>query len=296
MEIRNLKTFLKAAELNSFTKAAKCFHYSQSTVTAHIDALEKELGVLLFIRNGKRIHLSAAGKHLQDYAYRIVALDEEATAHFSTDTEPEGELRIGIVESICSSLYMRVFSRFMKSYPKVKIKVTILTTVQLTDALEEGQLDLIITLDRPVTDSAFLVLRRKEAPVRFFAAPTHPLEGKKSCLLEDLFSENWLLTEHGCNYRLALEEELAKRQINIHNTLEIGYARTLIRFVSEGLGISLLPEFDLLMDLENERIAVLPVSDFQITMQIQLIVSKKRWISPGIHRFTEMLTDVLEET
>ena len=61
MELRNLRTFVHAAELNSFSKAATRLNYAQSTVTAQIDALEKELAVQLFHRNGKKISLSEAG-------------------------------------------------------------------------------------------------------------------------------------------------------------------------------------------------------------------------------------------
>ncbi len=64
MELRNLKTFIRVAELNSFTRAAEQLSYAQSTVTAQIESLEKELGIDLFIRNGKRICLSSSGKDL----------------------------------------------------------------------------------------------------------------------------------------------------------------------------------------------------------------------------------------
>ena len=61
MEIRNVKTFIKVAELGNFSRAAAELGYAQSTVTAQIKALEQELAVALFQRNGKRVTLSAAG-------------------------------------------------------------------------------------------------------------------------------------------------------------------------------------------------------------------------------------------
>ena len=76
MELRNLKTFIRAAELGSFSAAAERLNYAQSTVTAQIESLERELGVSLFIRTGKRIALSAAGKELLAYACEMRDLEE----------------------------------------------------------------------------------------------------------------------------------------------------------------------------------------------------------------------------
>ena len=62
MELRNVKTFIKIAEIGNFSKAATELGYAQSTVTMQIQTLERELGVSLFERNGKSAVLSAAGK------------------------------------------------------------------------------------------------------------------------------------------------------------------------------------------------------------------------------------------
>ena len=62
MELRNVKTFIKIAEIGNFSRAASDLGYAQSTVTMQIQTLERELGVSLFERNGKSAVLSAAGK------------------------------------------------------------------------------------------------------------------------------------------------------------------------------------------------------------------------------------------
>ena len=71
MELRNVKTFIKIAEIGNFSKAATELGYAQSTVTMQIQTLERELGVSLFERNGKSAVLSAAGKEFLDYAYNL---------------------------------------------------------------------------------------------------------------------------------------------------------------------------------------------------------------------------------
>ena len=71
MELRNVKTFIKIAEIGNFSRAASDLGYAQSTVTMQIQTLERELGVSLFERNGKSAVLSAAGKEFLDYAYDL---------------------------------------------------------------------------------------------------------------------------------------------------------------------------------------------------------------------------------
>lgn len=287
MELRNLKTFIRTAELKNFTRAAESLGYAQSTVTAQVEALEKELGMPLFIRNGRRVVLSSAGEELLTYAYRFRALEEETRIHFDRNGTPAGHLTVGMVESVSASEYVKGIASYLKKYPEVDLKVTVDTTIRLLEALKKGEIDAAVLLDRPVADGELQILYRKPEKICFFACCGSKYEGNVSVSLKDLEKEPWLLTEKGCNYRKELEEELASRGIFIGSRLEMGSTRTLIDFVSEGLGISLLPEFDLKEELLRGRIVRIPVSDYEMEMEFQILVSGKRWKSPALICFCE---------
>lgn len=287
MELRNLKTFIRTAELKNFTRAAESLGYAQSTVTAQVEALEKELGMPLFIRNGRRVVLSSAGEELLTYAYRFRALEEETRIHFDRNGTPAGHLTVGMVESVSASEYVKGIASYLKKYPEVDLKVTVDTTIRLLEALKKGEIDAAVLLDRPVADGELQILYRKPEKICFFACSGSKYEGNVSVSLKDLEKEPWLLTEKGCNYRKELEEELASRGIFIGSRLEMGSTRTLIDFVSEGLGISLLPEFDLKEELLRGRIVRIPVSDYEMEMEFQILVSGKRWKSPALICFCE---------
>lgn len=79
MELRNIKTFIHAAETESFTAAALREGYAQSTVTQQIQTLERELNAQLFIRSGRRVSLSSAGRELLRFARRMTALEQETS-------------------------------------------------------------------------------------------------------------------------------------------------------------------------------------------------------------------------
>lgn len=295
MELRNLKTFIRAAELGSFSRAAERLNYAQSTVTAQIEALEQELGVVLFTRTGRKIVLSAAGKELLSYAYEMTGLAEKVRTHFSGAGEPEGELRLGILESICASDYMTGIALFLEKYPGVRLHVTVGTTIQLEDMLKRGEVDVVLLLDRPVSDAAVRILFRKPERIVFFGPGTDAYRNREPVPLEELAEENWLLTEKGCNYRKLLEEELSSKGLGIRDRLEIGSTDALIRFVKMGLGISLLPEFDLKTELESGQITEIRVNDCSMQMDIQILVAAERWISPAVRGFCEVVRRALED-
>ena len=104
MELRNITTFLRVAELQNFTHAAQELGYSQSAVTVQIRQLETELGVPLFERIGRSVSLTAPGQAFLQEAGEIIKAAERAKDAVRTAPEPEGTLRVGTMESLSASV------------------------------------------------------------------------------------------------------------------------------------------------------------------------------------------------
>ena len=138
MELKNIHTFIKVAEFQNFTKASAELGYAQSTVTMQIQQLENELHANLFERNGKRIRLSAAGQEFLKYAYQISKYETMAINHFHRTEEPEGNLNIGIMETLCSSEYTDLFYTFQEKYPKISLRLEVVTTLKAMEDLDKG--------------------------------------------------------------------------------------------------------------------------------------------------------------
>src|SRR5690606_36391536 len=102
VDVRQLETFRKVAQLGSITRAATELRYAQSTVTAQIKALESELNVALVKRSGRGIQLTAAGERFLPYAERILQLVAEARHNLRPAADPSGTLLIGTMQSITS--------------------------------------------------------------------------------------------------------------------------------------------------------------------------------------------------
>lgn len=116
MDIKNVKTFIKVAELGSFTKAAEELLYVQSTVTIQIKQLEKELGFPLFDRVGRKIFLTAAGEEFLSLAYELVNM--LSSAERIGGKSQQTLLRIGVSESLLFSVITDFLPNF-KSHTKM---------------------------------------------------------------------------------------------------------------------------------------------------------------------------------
>ena len=206
MELRNVKTFIKIAEIGNFSRAASDLGYAQSTVTMQIQTLERELGVSLFERNGKSAVLSAAGKEFLDYAYNLQRCEAMALEHFAEGEEPSGEVSVGIMETLCASRYGIIFREFKKRYPKANVKVVVATTLECMELLGKGKLDLILTVDNKINHINWETTHEVPTEIRFFCPANHPFAGKKDIPLDTVLEENFIMIEEGCNYRQAYEQ------------------------------------------------------------------------------------------
>src|SRR5690348_15168123 len=93
LQLPHLETFSRAAELSSFTGAARALRLTQAAVSQRVQSLEKSLGTALFQRQGGRVLLTEAGRKVYDYAQRILDLHRQARREISGyETPVSGQL------------------------------------------------------------------------------------------------------------------------------------------------------------------------------------------------------------
>ena len=273
MELRNIKSFIKVAEFENFSKAAEVLGYAQSTITLQIQQLEQELGVNLFDRIGKRVLLSEKGRAFLSYANDMVQLEAEAIETVSENTTPTGTLRIGTIESIASSFLPLLLEEYLKKCPQVHLDIIIGVTLELYDQLEKGNLD-IIFLARPVA-------------VPFIASAEHPLANQKNVPPERLTEETILLTEKNNNYRQIFDELAIQHGASFHHTQEISSFAIILHFLQKKMGISFLPKYATLPILQEKNLALFTVAGFDIKMDLLILYHRQKWVTPAMKYFTE---------
>ncbi|WP_347790222.1 LysR family transcriptional regulator [Solibacillus sp. CAU 1738] len=258
MEIKQLKTFLIAAETLNFTQTAKMLDYAQSSITAQIKALEEELGTPLFERLGKRIVLTETGKHLVEYARKMLAIEDELKQKL---VEPQRVLRIGAQESQCTYRFPPILKRFKEQYPAVELIFKPVHTKEVArEMLHSGELDVAFVTD---IDDLIPMMNKEELvqeELVLVAVPSHPLMQAPTTGLEQLINEPLLLTEQGCSYRTQFEQQLQILSIKPKQVIEFSSIEAIKQCAIAGLGISLLPKMVVANELHNGQLMQLNVS------------------------------------
>lgn len=140
-----LRSFVTVAELRGFTPAGELLGRSQPAISLQIKKLEELVGAILFKRSGQQLELTAAGQRLYDLARKILALNDEALAHF-IKPQVSGRIRLGIPSEFATSLLPKIVGRFAQSYPSVTLEVTCDLSKNLLNVKNSPNFDLILAL------------------------------------------------------------------------------------------------------------------------------------------------------
>src|SRR6266540_2715108 len=203
MDLADLHIFRSVVQAGGITRAAEKLNRVQSNITTRVRQLEAELGVDLFVREGKRLHLSSAGKLLLDYADRLIDLAQEAREAVH-DAKPRGLLRLGTGESTAAMRLPVPMNEYLARYPDVSLELRTGNTRQLAAEVLGGELDAALTSD-PVADAPFEKVPIYEEELVIIATAGHPpIKSPR-----DARSQTVLAFESGCSYRQRLEDWFA---------------------------------------------------------------------------------------
>lgn len=295
MEHRQLKTFVAVAKALSFTHAATELGYVQSAVTAQVKALERDLGVPLFDRLGRRIALTDAGRELLPHAVEMLDLSGRARATVSGKNRGEvaGAITVGASETLCIYRLPDLFREFRSRFPAVDLRFRPGPYAELKGLVKEGVLDVAFLLEEPVREKNFVAETLIQEPLMLVAPPDHPLSDRFSVALADLSGEPMLLTDPGCSYRRTFERELAKSGVEVRQVLEFDSVEAIKRCVVAGLGVSILPEVTVAGELHRRELVAPRLKGAKLVVDTQVVRHGNRWISPALQAFLETSRQVL---
>jgi DNA-binding transcriptional LysR family regulator len=246
MELRHLRYFSAVAQELSFTKAAARLRVAQSAVSAQIQDLETELGVILLERSRRRVRLTAAGQAFLDASERILRSVEEASRQARRISHGEyGSLAVGFIGSQSHEWMPRVLKRFRAKYPEVEVTLTEMHPSQQLDALLARTLDvgLVGPIDGKPPPGLYLECFSEEVPV--VAMPTdHRLARQTKLALANLKDEPFILTSerNSPNYRSLISRMCERAGFVPRVVQEVDRARTGVQYVAAGFGISIFAE------------------------------------------------------
>lgn len=240
MELFQLRYFVKAGELKSFTRAAEACCVSQPALSQAIQRLEDELRQPLFERGGRQIALTEAGQRFFAHANQIVKLADDAKA-IMTDDGQSGTLRVSAIPTVAPYLLPHLARQFVERFPLVRLELSEDVTEQALKRCRSGEVDVVL-LALPINEPDFDLVPLRKEELQVVLPRDHRLAALDELDLGTLEAEPFvLLDEVHCLAgqivsfckRNRMQPLIASRSHQLATVLEL---------VASGFGISLIPQ------------------------------------------------------
>lgn len=289
MELRQIQYFIEVAKLEHVTEASYVLHVSQSAVSRQIFKLESELGVDLFIHEGRKVKLTPIGRLFLGHMEHLMKVIQNAQQEISEYLDPEqGTVRIGFPSSLAAHMIPTIVSAFRDKYPAVHFQLQHGSYKELVDWVVKGEMNLAIMGPVPAHERQVnCEVLFKEKFMALLPA-THPLASQTSVKLEQLADDLFVLFPAG----FVLRDIVVKACTNIgfepKVTFEGDDLDAIKGLVAAGLGITLLPEIAIGEHISSSIIS-LPIADSLVTRDVGIITPATRELSPTEKLFHEFL-------
>lgn len=287
--LKPLRAFCQTVRLGSVSRAAEALFVSQPAVSLQLQALERELGVALFERSGRRLVPSREGQLLYEMAQPLVQSLDGLEVEFRDRVRglDAGELNVAANSSTILYLLPKIVARFRARHPDVRLVLHDAISADGTELLRADAVDLAVgsMLDVP-GDLGYAPVYQFEQVL--ITPPDHPLAGQRELTLEDIARYPLILPpRRQVTWRLV---DLVFQQARIPYTvaLEVGGWEVIKQYVAMGMGISIVTAI-CLADADRGSLAMRPLGDWFPTRSYGVVVRKGRLLSPQARAFIEMI-------
>ncbi|GAB3579611.1 LysR substrate-binding domain-containing protein [Leifsonia lichenia] len=247
VDTRQLEYFVAVADELNFTRAADRVFAAQSTVSAGVRSLERELGGALFERDKHRVRLTSLGRHVLDAARTTLEATERMRLLADSSGGLRGEVRVGIFTNLTSIDLPGIMGEFHARHPLVDLRLgpSPSGSTGLARDVRLGRIDVaFLGLPGRVPD----LLYRDLAVSPFVAVlpEAHPLAGADAVSLTDLAAERWVDAREGFGNRVALDRAIDALGIARRVSTELSDLGEIPRFVAARLGVAVMPQLTVL--------------------------------------------------
>lgn len=196
MELRHLRYFVAVAEERHFGRAAARLHVTQSTLSAQVQGLEREVGGPVFVRSTRRVELTEAGELLLVEARRALAQADRALGVARQSVKGDvGAVRVGFSGvAALEGVLAADLRQFHQTHPRVVLDLVELPPVALVRGVREGSLDVGYSPDVGLGDTSDLTVRRRAGSTLSIAVRhDHALAPAPSVAVADLAGEHLIV-------------------------------------------------------------------------------------------------------
>jgi len=259
MDTRQLEYLVAVAEELNFTRAAERVFAAQSTVSAGVRALERELGADVFERDPQGVRLTPLGHELVDAARATL----EASERLRTIADPRGglrgQLRVGIFTNLTTIDLPGIVGEYHARHPLVDLRLgpSPSGSTGLADDVRSGRVD-VAFMGLPGRLPGLLYRTLTTSPFVAVLPERHPLASHRTVRLAELMAERFVDAREGFGNRVTLDARLAELGLSRRIATEVSDLGEIPRFVAAELGVAVMPELTV---IRTPGAVIRPLSD-----------------------------------
>lgn len=278
--LRQLLFLREVARHGSMTLAGESLHVSQPTVSSSIGELERQIGLPVFERLGRRVALTEAGRLLNRRGERMLAELADAERELEALRGGEtGSIVIGASNTPGAYLLPPLLGTFKTRRPQIQVSMEIGSTGEVLGWVEEGRLDLGVVGEAEFDPSLVVEPFRTETLV-LIMSPRHPLATRRHVTVRDLGGEGFVLRERGSSTRAVLENALGAAGQRLRIAMELTSAEAVKKSVAAGLGLSVISEHAVELEERVGDLVVKRLPDLDLRRGLYLVRRRSLHVTP----------------
>ncbi|MFC4766773.1 LysR family transcriptional regulator [Effusibacillus consociatus] len=291
MELRQIKYFIEVAKREHFTEAADALHVAQSAISRQIANLESELGVQLFVREGRNVRLTPEGQIFLEHMEIAINEIEKAKQEIDEFLDPEkGTIRVGFPTSLAAHTLPMVISAFREKYPNVGFQLRQGSFKNLIDSVIKGEINLAFIGPVPTNISEIKGRIFFLEKIVALLPSNHVLADRSSIRLDQLRTDSFVLFPPGFVLRNIVVEACQQMGFKPNVSFEGEDIDAIKGLVAAGLGVTLLPEITLIDNKPRDTVKI-PISEPNVTRTVGIIIPSNRELPPSEKLFYDFLQD-----
>ncbi len=287
--LKQLESFVTVAKKGSFAEACEQLHISQPALSISIKNLEEALGGKLFHRTTRAIELSPEGRGFLAQAERVLLDTENAIDDVRNRfILSKGSLNIAVMPSFAAANFSQYLATFKHNHPDINIKVSDIVAEDAIEMVRAGRAELAITFDPGEHEDLHFHSLLED---KFIAAvpADNELFQDDEIDWQSLSQQPFIALQKPSSIRYLIENALAKHGLSINVEIEVNQLLTIVKLVSQGMGVSVLPSL-FASQFSESGVKFLPLTDFDISRNIGVITHKRRAISTAASKFIAMMS------
>lgn len=285
MHSKQLSQFIAVAEHGNFTHAAQALNIAQPPLSMSIKKLEHQLGLSLFLRQGKRVSLTLEGEVLYQHAKQVEQKLQDANlAMDELKGLEKGEVRIGVPSMLGSYYFPEILMAFKTRYPKLKLTVVNAGTRSIAQMLHDGALDIGVinhSTQAKNLQTDHLLTSNMVAAV----GKNHPLATRSSISFAEFFEHELVLFESGYFHRDFIEAKARQYQMPMQFSFETNLLTMILSIVKNEFAITALLE--MVTDCEKDIVAI-PFEE-KVELNLALAWREQGYLSIAHRTFVEFV-------